>query len=162
MVRSIFNQQLLNQSAQKQAPQPPVDVEKIVEAKLAEKYAIQEIQHFSSMKDSSGNPAHPHYEAVKDTMAKLLEAGVAEDLDSAYDAALRLPQHSDIYEVMQTEQREREEAEKQRKLREETERAKRNVVSVKGQAPKTKTTGTDKSLREELEESYDSVISARV
>lgn len=154
-----FNNQLMQQQTQ----QPQVDVERIIEAKLQERSASQEAQSFASMKDASGNPAHPHFEAVRDTMAQLLEAGLAEDLNQAYEAALRHPRHSDIFEAEQQQRRQQEESERQRKLKEEADRAKRNAVSTRTQTPSSTTnSNSKKGLRSIIEEAVDTHAGGRV
>lgn len=55
---------------------------------------MNEIQRFSSDVDK-----HPHFEAVREQMAQLLENGLANDLETAYAKAVRLND-----EVWQTEQ----------------------------------------------------------
>ena len=143
------------------APQAP-DVERIIESKLIEKEAQQAARMFTEAKDASGNPLHPHFETVRPAMSQLLAAGLAQDLESAYDAALRLPQHSQLFEQLQQQKQAQDEAEKQKKLAEQAGLARRNAVSVKSATPATKGASPAKGLRGALEEAFDAHIPGRV
>lgn len=46
------------------------------------------ISSFVGAKDDNGAAKHPHYEAVKETMASLIRNGMAQDLESAYEQAV--------------------------------------------------------------------------
>lgn len=84
-----------------------------------------EIQKFAS------DPAHPHFEAVKEDMALLLQTGKAQDLKDAYDTAVWM--RADIRQSLVEQQR----AEAQRAATEQaqSQRAKSAAVSVKGSSP---------------------------
>lgn len=84
-----------------------------------------EIQKFAS------DPAHPHFEAVKEDMALLLQTGKAQDLKDAYDTAVWM--RADIRQSLVEQQR----AEAQRTATEQaqSQRAKSAAVSVKGSSP---------------------------
>jgi hypothetical protein len=84
-----------------------------------------EIQRFAA------DPAHPHFDAVKEEMALLLQTGKAQDLKTAYDTALWM--RADIRQSLVEQQR----AEAQRTATEQaqSQRAKSAAVSVKGSSP---------------------------
>lgn len=84
-----------------------------------------EIQRFAA------DPAHPHFDAVKEEMALLLQTGKAQDLKSAYDTAVWM--RADIRQSLVEQQR----AEAQRAAQEQAQatRAKSAAVSVKGSSP---------------------------
>ena len=88
----------------------------------------------------------PHFEAVQGTMAQLLQSGVAPDLKTAYDKAIRL--HDDIWQQQQAEQAKQAEAARQADL------AKKKAAAVSPRS--TSPTGsmsagnTKKSLRDTL------------
>lgn len=84
-----------------------------------------EIQRFAA------DPAHPHFDAVKEEMALLLQTGKAQDLKSAYDTAVWM--RADIRQSLVEQQR----AEAQRAATEQAQatRAKSAAVSVKGSSP---------------------------
>jgi len=71
------------QSQQQHAPQfQPQDIEAIVEQKLEQRTMVSEIEKFAQ--------SHPHYEVVRSQMAGLLQSGMADNLDDAYDKAIVL------------------------------------------------------------------------
>lgn len=148
------NPQLSQARAQ---PQQQPDIRKTVQDLLAEEKARQEA---ASME--SDTKTYPHFATVRETMAGLLQAGLAQDLKSAYDAALRMPQHSEIYEAMQQQQREAEERRKADEQRKAVEAARRNQVSPKSATPASKAPGSTKGLRSQLEAAYDEHAVGRV
>lgn len=93
----------------------------------------------------------PHFEEVRETMAGLLQAGLAPDLKSAYDKALRM--NDDLWQAEQT--RKAEEAEKQRREAEAAKvaKARANALSPKGSTPVGNMGSSGKKgLRDLLEE----------
>lgn len=48
----------------------------------------QEIQAFQTATDEKGNPLHPHFERVFDTMVQLAQAGMAKSIPEAYEKAV--------------------------------------------------------------------------
>ena len=100
----------------------------------------------------------PHFEALRETMAQLLQSGMAEDLQGAYDKAMRL--HDDIWQQQQAEQAKAAELERQKALSAK----KAKAVSPKSASPTgMQTSGTGKkSLRDQLAESVESVMSGHI
>ena len=145
-----------------QAPAPQVDVSSIVQQEIAKVFSQQQIQGFGQQKDASGNPAHPHYETVRETMAQLLEAGLADDLESAYAAALRHPRHTDIYEAELQQRTAAEEAEKARKAAELARSARRSAVSPRTATPAGRIAGDKKGIRSHIESAFDQHAEGRV
>lgn len=140
-VRQLQGQLHSYQSAQEQAQQQQLQAE---------------ISKFSADK--------PHFEQVRDTMARLLESGMAQDLDEAYQVAVRHPQHDDIFQSLQQQQREAEEKRRAEEQRANVARARNNTVSTRSgapTAPKAKG-GGNTGLREALEEAFESQTSGRV
>ena len=87
---------------------------------------MNEIQKFSSDADK-----HPHFEAVREQMAQLLENGLANDLETAYAKAVRLND-----EVWQTEQnRLLQQVSKQATQAQRVAKAKAAAVSPKSVTP---------------------------
>ena len=140
---------------QQQAPQP--DVQKLVQEQFEDYQTKQEIARFSADKEN-----HPHYEEVKATMAGLLQSGLADDLESAYQAALRMPQHSQIYEAMQEQQRHADEEKRRAEAAAQVQTARAKVVSVKSATPTQASGGGKKGLREQLAEAVDQALGGRV
>jgi hypothetical protein len=107
---------------------------------------------------SSGKP---HFDKVRGTMAQLLESGVATDLQTAYDKAIRL--HDDIFEEAQAEKLRAAAEEKRRQQEEAVARAKANTISSRGATPTaTGKVNQAKGLRAQLEAAAEEFGSARV
>lgn len=127
--RIHFNPQL-TQRIQAQQPQTqsqqPVDVRKEVQDVLLQERAEQSLAQMRA-----DTTKYPHFETVRESMLGLLQAGLAQDLESAYEASLRLPQHSAIFEQMQAAQRAAEEKAKADERARAVTRARSNAVSVK-------------------------------
>jgi hypothetical protein len=103
----------------------------------------QEIEDFKQDK--------PHFEAVRERMAGLLRAGLADDLNSAYTAAVRMDDN--LYE--QSLQERATNAAKQQHVQ----RAKAAAVSIKSSTPSAMSTpSTAKGLRAQLEEVFDASV----
>lgn len=93
---------------------------------------------------------HEHFEAVRDDMAALLQAGRAKDLQEAYDMA--------VYANPQTRaallEQQRQEALKQAQSQALASRAKAAAVSVRGSSPASGSVAAPTSLRAALEAAY--------
>lgn len=51
---------------------------------------VNQIKTFEEEKDESGNLKHPHFITVYDDMVKMIQSGLASDLQGAYDRAVRM------------------------------------------------------------------------
>lgn len=105
---------------------------------------------------------HPHFEQVRNTMSGLLQSGLADDLESAYQAAIRLPQHSEISTALQQQQREQEERERKEKSAQQVRTARANVISPKSATPMTDGAKATKGLRSSLEAAFEQHSGGRV
>lgn len=155
---SLLGQQPAPQP-QAQQHQAPQDLDKLLEQKLLKRDAVQSLAQF----ERDAPEKYQHYETVKEDMARLLEAGFAKDYPSAYEAAVRLPQHSDIFDAMQEQRRASQDAEKARKDAETAALARRNAVSTRSSTPANKapaTGGVKKGVRDHLEEAWDEHVDA--
>jgi len=104
---------------------------------------------------SSDTQKHPHFEAVKATMAQLLESGLAKDLEEAYTKAIRF--NDDIWD--QERQAQSSTIAKSTAVA----KAKAAAVSVKSSSPTGQTTGSGtKDRRAILSEQLDAAFSGRV
>ena len=154
----LSNPQAITQ-AQPQQP-APVDYEKIIEQKLTEREIQSEYNRFLS----EAPEKYPHYEAVKATMAGLLQSELAQDYPSAYEAALRHPRHADLFEQAQQQRQQQEQAAASAKSQAVVNRARSQAVSVKSSTP----SGTmapangNKSLRGDIEAAFDAHSTGRV
>lgn len=77
----------------------------------------------------------PHFEQVRETMAQLLESGLADDLDDAYQAAVRHPRHDDIFQAMQQQQSEEKARKDAEAKANEAARARKSAVSTRSTTP---------------------------
>jgi hypothetical protein len=103
----------------------------------------EEITRFASA------AGHEHFEAVKDQMAGLLQSGMAQDLQSAYDKAVRLS--DDIWPRLQAQQA-------TQKIQQDVQavaKAKAAAVSPKSASPSATGEAKPKGLRALLEASID-------
>lgn len=78
----------------------------------------QMVNNFTAAKTDSGELLHPYANEVMDDMAKLIRAGLAENLEDAYAQALVLPKNAELTKQQQqeaAEQRKREEVLKRKR-----------------------------------------------
>lgn len=153
-----LNQQIQQIQAQASQPaQPQQDVRAVVAQLLAEERMQQEVRAMQSNAND-----YPHFEAVRETMAGLLSAGLAPDLKSAYETAIALPQHAEIREAMQQQQRQQEEAKRAAEAAAATKRAKANAVSVRTATPSGAAPVGTKDRRAVLAEALEQHLGGRV
>lgn len=102
----------------------------------------------------------PHFNEVRATMGDLIEKGVAQDLQTAYDIALRMPQHDNIRQAIEQERA----ASEQRTRIQQAQRAKAQAVSPRSATPANaaKNTPQSGSRREQLSSAFDEVAGGRV
>lgn len=81
----------------------------------------------------------PYFEEVREVMAGLLQSGMADDLQSAYEKAIRL--NDDVFQKVNAEQAQKSEAAQ----REKVAQAKAKVLSPKSATPTASTTSGGKS-----------------
>ena len=81
----------------------------------------------------------PYFEEVREVMAGLLQSGMADDLQSAYDKAIRL--NDDVFSKLQSEQSAKAEAARQEKIAQ----AKAKALSPKSTSPTGNTASGGKS-----------------
>jgi len=144
---AIQQQFLMQQTLQPQAPQP--DVRSLVQEQLTEVFAKHDLEEFQAAKDVSGNPLYPHYEKVRNTMAQLLEAGVAENLKDAYPKAIRM--HDDIWEAEQAAKHAASEKARLEEQAKQVAKAKAAAVSTRTATPSGETVKATKGIRSAIE-----------
>lgn len=100
----------------------------------------------------------PHFDAVRETMGQLLQSGLATDLQSAYDKAIRM--NDDIWQQQQAEQAQKAEAERQKAIAEK----KAKAVSPKSASPTGAMIGGNgnKSLRDQLAAAVDAHLGGHI
>lgn len=158
-----FNQQYAQPAAQQQ-PQgiTPEQVKQMIEQSTARATWLQQVKDFKEAKDGGGNPRYPHVKEVEETMAGLLRAGLAQDLNGAYEAALRHPKHTELFDAMQKQQAEAKAQADAKAKAEAAAKARRDTVSTKSQSPTGVVVAgatTRKGLRESLSEGVDAILS---
>lgn len=141
----------------------PQDIQRIVQQQVQQTLQSQSTRNTVAEFERVADEKYPHYATVKQDMARLLEAGLSEDLESAYHAAIRLPKHSEIFDAMQQQQREDADRKALEVKKQQVTRARANAVSTPSSTPagSMATTG-DKDLREQLTENLRSAIGGRV
>jgi hypothetical protein len=146
---SLYLNNQLAQQARAQQPQP--DIRTTVAELLAEERMQAELEAMQT-----DTQKYPHFEAVRGTMAGLLQAGLTPDLESAYHKALL--HHDDLMQADQ--QRQAEEAERHRRETEAARvaKARANAVSPRGATPIGEIGQGKKGLRETLTEQVNSVM----
>lgn len=136
---------------QQQAPQP-TDVRKIVQEIFEEQNATQQIAQFST------DGKHPHFDAVRETMAGLLQAGLAANLEEAYATAIRMPKHSDIAEQLQQQQAENDENAKREAAAKLAATARAKAVSPKSSSPAgAGKSGNSNDIRSVISSAFDEI-----
>ncbi len=93
----------------------------------------------------------PYFDELRLEMANLLNAGLAQSLDDAYDKALRLSPH---YETLVAQQRQEAEKARLQESAQAAARAKATAVQVKG-SPSTALPDTRRDLRSLVEAAWD-------
>ena len=153
-------QQFVQQNIQRQPPKQEVPFDQLFDQKWQEKETNQTVRQFHSEKDAAGNLLRPHFNEVKGDMALLLEAGKADDLQSAYEKALRL--NDDLWQSDQDAKQKAKEASRLDAERRAVKAAKGNAVSVRSATPSSTAAIPKNSVRSALEDAYDQHASGRV
>lgn len=159
------NQQALASAAAAAQPQAvaPEQIEQQVlqkvQAHLEQERTLGEIQAFAAQKEK-----YPHFEAVRDTMAGLLQAGLAEGLEDAYRAALAHPRHADLAAAIQEQERAAKAAAEAEERKRAAEAARRKAVSPRTSTPTSVAAAAEgkKDRRSVIEEAFDARMSGRV
>ena len=110
----------------------------------------------------AADPQYPHFEQVRETMAGLLQAGLAKDLKSAYPLAIR--HHDDIWQSEQKAKQEADEKARREQAATAAKNAKSAGASVRSatpsgaQAPK----GGSQDRRSQLSDALDASVGGRL
>lgn len=105
---------------------------------------------------------YPHYQTVRETMAQLLESGLAPDLDTAYSKAVRM--NDDAWTAEQQRQAQAQSTQQQSAQKAAAaQKAKASAVSVRSATPSgAVNTAAAKDRRALLAEQMDSIAGGRV
>src|SRR3990167_5066589 len=129
------------------------DAMKLWQEQFAATTSEQEVARFSAEKEK-----YPHFDEVRDTMAGLLQANLADDLESAYDAALRHPRHADLWNAISEQKRAQDEEQKRVLEASRVSKARGKAVSPASATPSGPTEEKPKGLRAQLESATDAVL----
>jgi len=110
-----------------------------------ERSALEEIQNFRQTAE--------HFEDVKPAMIQLLQGGLADSIQEAYDKAIRLS--PEIFDRINSAKQAAADAEKRKAADEAAKKAKAAAVSVKSATPGTKTNTNAQDRRSMLREQLD-------
>ncbi len=104
----------------------------------------------------------PHFDEVRDTMAQLLQSGMAVDLRSAYEKAIRL--HDDVWQKQQAGAQQANAQAQAQQNQQKVAEAKAKAVSPRSVSPTANMNAANskKDLRELLSDSFDAVTASRV
>lgn len=145
--RWVLNPQKIQIPNQRQTAQQP-DVRNVVKEILMEENATRQVADFANQKEQ-----YPHLEQVKETMAGLLRAGLVDNLQSAYNAALSMPQHAELKASIQQAKQAEDEAKKREEAVAQAAQARAKVVSPRSSTPAgLMKTETGKGIRSVLED----------
>lgn len=127
--------------SQSQPPQPSQqDISKLVAQTVEERLAAERAdREWTAFSKEVQEGKYPHFEALKPTMSRLLETGFSKDYASAYDTALRMPEHADLFTAAQQQQTEKQEAERRAAEQAKVGKARSQAVSVKSSTPSAMT-----------------------
>ena len=151
--------QLLGQQQPQQPQFDPAIIPRLVKQELMAASTKQALETFTREAPEKA----PHFETVKATMAGLLQAGLADDLQSAYEAALRHPRHADLFAEMQQQQTAEQDAAARAVKQLKVHRARSNAVSTPTATPSGQGNGAeDRGLRDEITANLRAVVGGRV
>lgn len=114
-----------------------------------------QIKLFREATDDSGNLLHPHFEALRVKMGKLINAGEATDLDDAYQKAIYLDDN--LRQQVIDEQRRAKAAEEDRKRKEKLAASKSAMKKPSGRHAAPEQPKRKMSIEESLEEAFAAV-----
>ena len=130
-------QQYLAQGQNQPPYQPPQqrpltreEAQKLFQEQYLQVNSEQELQKFSADTEK-----HPHYDEVRATMAALLQSNLADDLESAYQAALRHPRHQALWDSIQEQERASTEEARRAAEAQRVQKAKAKAVSSPSATP---------------------------
>lgn len=129
-------------------------IQQIVEAQQAyfaeqqKQAANKQVDDFANAKDDSGNLKHPYFDEVRADMAKLINGGICEDLDSAYNHCIWA--NESVRNKIVSEQS---------KFNMQNKMAEVEKAKQAGFNPKSKSVMPERelSLREELEKQFENI-----
>lgn len=132
------------------AQQQPVNIKQTVQEILQEERATTQVEAISQDQEK-----YPHFNQVRETMAGLLRAGLVEDLQGAYHAALNMPIHADLKASIDQAKQATDETKKREEAANLAASARAKVVSPRSSTPANNGKATGKGIRSVLEQAFD-------
>ena len=134
-----------------QQPLTAEAAEKLFQQKFLEADSQREIERFAA-----DAVKHKHYEEVRNTMSQLLEANLADDLESAYETALRHPRHAALWASIQEQDRASQEEARRQQEQQRVQKAKGKAVSTASATPSGNSSEEKpKGLRSSIESAFE-------
>ena len=162
LVDEAARNQYLSSSPQQAAVQPAQTGLTVEEARrlFQQEFTATQSQHDVTRFIAENKEKYPFIEdpKFKETMAVQLESGLATDLQSALDAALRHPRHSEFWQQVQEQDRAREAEAKAKAEAQRVAQAKGKAVSVRSATPSATPAEKPKDRRSLLAENYDQIM----
>lgn len=168
-IARVYNVPLQGIQGQEQQPVDP-NIQALQQQVYGLQSHIQNFQHQQSAAQAAAldqqieefGKSHEHFPVLRETMARLLNAGEATDLDSAYTKAMRL--HDDIWQRQQATQREAEEAKRRQEADRAAKAARANTVSTRSATPGNVAAkaGVATGRRAALEEAFNELTASRL
>lgn len=157
----FYNPQVKPMAQQPAAQQAfnPQAIENTVRSVIQRERSAGEIA--SMEKDTA---KYPHFAAVRNTMGQLVDAGMAspDDLPGAYEMALALPQHRELYAQQQSQQAAQADADRKKSEAANAQRARAAAVSTRSATPASAPAQARKGLRETIAEQIDATGTGRL
>lgn len=147
------DQQQTQQPGQPQ--QAPVDVEQLIERRLAARdQQLAQQQTIAAIDAFAADPKHPYFAQVRTAMGALMQAGTAKDMETAYAMACRADET--VWTKMEAERQRQEAAKKAEDAKATAAKARAAGVSVRNSSigsasPPTASRG---SVREDLQAAW--------
>lgn len=149
---------------QQQAAQPPGDpnlaalvqkVQQLEGALTAREQAAEQAERVrieTSIQQFAADPKHSHFPTVRQAMGALMQAGIANDMPTAYEMACRA--HPDVYAAIQKAETEARTKADTSARTQAAAQAKAKAVSVRGSPAVSGFTKPPESLRETIEAAF--------
>jgi hypothetical protein len=117
---------------------------------------VRQVEEFASATDENGQLLHPYFENVKEDMYAVLQSGRAEDLETAYEAALWMnPETRTLQAREQTSQLEQERHEQAKERAKKARKANKVNIAKRGDhdpsSPEKPTGSIEDTMRETME-----------
>lgn len=133
-----------------------------IQSDETQKAAQEQARVNSEIEAFSKDASYPHFEQVRDKMAGLLQAGLADDLKGAYEQAIRL--NDDIWQQEQQRLRDAAATEQRQSKAQAASRARASAISPRSTTPTAAAGGNSgkKDVRSSIVEAFEAHESGRV